>query len=213
MSTSNHLLIYSARPHPYEHIHPELCLLDLHTLQGFSQLHHSFAFQEASQTSLLYSPSNEFLSHMLAEPYPFFPKRNFLLFQNLCPLLPKPEWSWNSSVRLEYDIVKAELNSKRAELNNTVQIYQQFVDSNIALKKRENELRQTIDELAAKKTELQKSKLNEPLLEFHENNGNKDVSLEVQQEDHVISINGISIPQPNVSVISSTILAEEKEEA
>jgi hypothetical protein len=114
-----------------------------------------------------------------------------------------------SSVRLEYDIVKAELNSKRAELNNTVQIYQQFVDSNIALKKRENELRQTIDELAAKKTELQKSKLNEPLLEFHENNGNKDVSL----EDHVISINGISIPQPNVSVISSTILAEEKEEA
>ena len=46
------------------------------------------------------------------------------------------------SVRLEYDIVKAELNSIRAELNNTVQIYQQFVDSNVALKKRENELRQ-----------------------------------------------------------------------
>jgi len=58
----------------------------------------------------------------------------------------------------------------RAELNNTVQIYQQFVDSNVALKKRENELQQTIDELEAKKAELQK--LNEPLLEFHDNNGN-----------------------------------------
>jgi hypothetical protein len=46
---------------------------------------------------------------------------------------------------------------------------------------------------------LQKPKLNEPLPEFHENNGNKDVSLEVQQED-VISINDISIPQPNMSI-------------
>ena len=75
-----------------------------------------------------------------------------------------------------------------------MQIYQQFVDSSVALKKRENELRQTIDELEAKKAELQKPKLNEPLLEFHENNGNKDVSLEVQQED-IISINDVLIPQ------------------
>jgi hypothetical protein len=52
--------------------------------------------------------------------------------------------------------------------------------------------------LEAKKAELQKPKLNEPLLECHENNGNKDVSLEVQQED-VIS-NDISIPQSNVSI-------------
>ena len=109
-------------------------------------------------------------------------------------------------VRLEYDRVKeeknslqAELNSWKAALNNEVRTYQQFVDSNVALKKRENELRQTIDELEVKKAELQKPKLNEPLPEFHENNGNKDVSLEVQQED-VISINDISIPQPNVLI-------------
>jgi hypothetical protein len=92
-------------------------------------------------------------------------------------------------VRFEYDRTKAELNSIRAELNNTVQIYQQFIDSNIALKKRENELRQTIDELEAKKAELQKPKLNESLPEFHDNNGNKDVNFEVRQEDDVISIN------------------------
>jgi hypothetical protein len=68
----------------------------------------------------------------------------------------------------------------------------------IALKKRENELGQTIDELETQKAELQKPKLNEPLPECHENNGNKDVNLEVQQED-VISINDVLIPQPNVS--------------
>jgi len=87
----------------------------------------------------------------------------------------------------------------RAELNNTVQIYQQFVDSNVALKKRENELRQTIDELEVKKAELQKPN-NEPLPECHENNGNKDVNIEVQQEDDVISINDVLILQPNVSI-------------
>jgi len=68
-------------------------------------------------------------------------------------------------VRLEYDRVKAELYSWKAELSNVVRIYQQFVDSNIALKKRGNELRQTTDELEAKKAELQKPKLNEPLPE------------------------------------------------
>ena len=47
---------------------------------------------------------------------------------------------------------------------------------------------------------MQKPKLNEPLLEFHEYNGNKDANLEVQQEDHVISIDDVLIPQPNMSV-------------
>jgi hypothetical protein len=103
-------------------------------------------------------------------------------------------------VKLEYDMLKAELNSRKAELNNVVHIYQQFVDSNIALKKRENELQQTINELEAKKAELQKSNLNESLSEFHEINGNKDVNLEVRQEDDVISINDVLIPQPNVSI-------------
>jgi len=103
-------------------------------------------------------------------------------------------------VKEEKNSPQAELNSWKAALNNEVRTYQQFVDSNIALKKRENELRQTIDELEAKKAELQNPMLNEPLLEFHDNNGNKDVSLEVQQEDDVISINDVLIPQPNVSI-------------
>ena len=83
-------------------------------------------------------------------------------------------------VRLEYDRTKAELNSLKAELSNVVRIYQQFVDSNIALKKREDELQQTINELEAKKAELQKPNLNEPLSEFNENSDNKDVNFEVQ---------------------------------
>jgi predicted transcriptional regulator len=96
-------------------------------------------------------------------------------------------------VRFEYDRTKAELNSLKAELSNGVQIYQQFVNSNIALKKRENELRHTIDE-------LQKPKLNEPLPECHENKGNKDVNFEVRQENDDISTNDVLIPQPNMSV-------------
>jgi hypothetical protein len=47
---------------------------------------------------------------------------------------------------------------------------------------------------------LQKPNLNEPLLECHENSDNKDVSLEVRQEDDVISTNDVLIPQPNMSI-------------
>ena len=47
---------------------------------------------------------------------------------------------------------------------------------------------------------MQKPKLNEPLPECHENNGNKDFNLEVQQENDDISTNDVLIPQPNMSV-------------
>ena len=43
-------------------------------------------------------------------------------------------------VRLEYDRHKAELNSLKAEISNSVRIYQDFCDRNIVLKNRENEL-------------------------------------------------------------------------
>ena len=62
-------------------------------------------------------------------------------------------------VRLEYDRLKAELNSLKAELSNSVRIYQQFCDRNIALKNREDELLDTISKLEG--TELQKTRLNE----------------------------------------------------
>ncbi|MGB7661678.1 MAG: hypothetical protein WBL67_02995, partial [Nitrososphaeraceae archaeon] len=43
-------------------------------------------------------------------------------------------------VRLEYDRLKAELNSLEAEINNAVRTYQDFCDQNLELKKREDEL-------------------------------------------------------------------------
>jgi hypothetical protein len=60
-------------------------------------------------------------------------------------------------------------------------------------------LQQTINELEAKKAELQTPKLNEPLLEFDELNGTKDINFEVRQED-IPSINDVTIPQLNVSI-------------
>ena len=57
-------------------------------------------------------------------------------------------------IRLEYDRVmaeldscKAELNSWKAELNNTVRMDQQFIDRNMELNRREDDLLQTIKEL------------------------------------------------------------------
>src|SRR5918996_2593398 len=63
-------------------------------------------------------------------------------------------------VRLEFDrlnweksSLQAELNSWKAELNNIARTYQQFVDRNIGLKNREDELQLTINELENKETE------------------------------------------------------------
>src|ERR671918_1130066 len=65
-------------------------------------------------------------------------------------------------VRLEYNrcreeksSLQAELSSWKAELNNIARTYQQFVDRNVALKRREDELQLSINELEAKKDELQ----------------------------------------------------------
>ena len=57
-------------------------------------------------------------------------------------------------VRLEYDRLKeekssleAELNTWKAEISNAVRIYQRFCDRNLELKKREDELQHSINEL------------------------------------------------------------------
>ena len=94
-------------------------------------------------------------------------------------------------VRLEYDRAKAELNSWKAELNNSVQIYQQFVDSNVALKKRENELRQTIDELETKEAELERIifELKQQLSELRENKEDSyNLNLESQGSRMLLAI-------------------------
>jgi hypothetical protein len=66
-------------------------------------------------------------------------------------------------IRLEYDrineetnSVKAKLNSSKAELNNIARTYQQLVDRNIALKRREGELQHSVNKLEAKESELQR---------------------------------------------------------
>jgi hypothetical protein len=80
-------------------------------------------------------------------------------------------------VRLEYDRVNEEINSHKTELNswkaaitNEVQTYQRFVDRNITLKNREDELLSTISELEAKQTELQKTiaRLKQQVSEFQD---------------------------------------------
>ena len=53
--------------------------------------------------------------------------------------------------------MEAELNSWKAELSNTVRTYQDFCDRNLKLKKREDELQLSINELEAKKAELNES--------------------------------------------------------
>src|SRR5918995_5779811 len=65
-------------------------------------------------------------------------------------------------VKLEHDRTNEELNSTKAALNswkaavsNEVRVYQQFVDRNLALKKREDELQLNVDKLEAKEIELQ----------------------------------------------------------
>ena len=93
-------------------------------------------------------------------------------------------------VRLEYDrfkaensLLQAELNSWKAELNNIARTYQQFVDRNIALKRREDELQQNVNKLEAKEIELLKTtiELQQHLAELQENNA-YNLNLEVKQD-------------------------------
>ncbi|MFZ0554862.1 MAG: hypothetical protein WBL67_02610 [Nitrososphaeraceae archaeon] len=57
--------------------------------------------------------------------------------------------------KLEYDRLNEEINSRKAELSNIVQIYQGFCDRNLELKKRQDQLQLTINELQGKMTKLQ----------------------------------------------------------
>jgi transcriptional regulator with XRE-family HTH domain len=111
-------------------------------------------------------------------------------------------------VRLEYDraryeveLCKAEINSSKAGLNNIARTYQQFVDRNIVLKNREDELLLSISELENKKAELQSTitSLQQQLAGLQENNAyNSNLNLEIEHED-IIFTNDIFIPMPNMS--------------
>lgn len=104
-------------------------------------------------------------------------------------------------VKLEYDRLRAELNSLKAEVNNIVRVYQQFCDRNIELKKREDEFQRNVDELEAKRTDLQKTttESNHHLAEFQENNSDNDnLNLEMEQEIAML-MNKLSTPPPNIA--------------
>jgi transcriptional regulator with XRE-family HTH domain len=72
-----------------------------------------------------------------------------------------------NSLEAELNAMKAELNSRKAELSNAAGIYQQFCDSTLKLKNREDELKQSISRLEAREAELQ-TRLNMTLSEFQE---------------------------------------------
>ena len=109
--------------------------------------------------------------------------------------------------RLEYDRVKeekksleAEINSWRAELNNIARTYQQFVDRNIELKKREDELQLSINGLEAKETELRMNitGLKQQLSELRGNNlDNVKLNPEFKED---ITTNDVFIPSPDMTI-------------
>ena len=66
--------------------------------------------------------------------------------------IPNGHLPW---VRLEYDRLTTKLSSLKAEIHNSVRIYQDFCDKNLDMNKRINELQVTINESETKKVELQ----------------------------------------------------------
>ena len=71
----------------------------------------------------------------------------------------------------------------KAEIHNSVRIYQDFCDRNLKLNNREDELQQNVDELEAKRTELMKSttESNQHITEFQE------INAEMEQEIHYVN--------------------------
>ncbi|MGA7368275.1 MAG: hypothetical protein WBX01_04045 [Nitrososphaeraceae archaeon] len=112
-------------------------------------------------------------------------------------------------IRLEYDrlreennALEAKVNSWKAEISNVARMDQQFVDLNLKLENREDELKLSINELEAREKELQKTttELEEHLSKLTGNNtDNTNLIPEIKQEDLVLT-NGISAPQTDISI-------------
>ena len=98
----------------------------------------------------------------------------------------------NPTIRLQ-----AELNSLKDEIGNSVRIYQQFCDRNIALKNREGELLRATSEL----NELDKiiTELKQHVLELRENETDiTNLNPEVKHNG-TISTNDILLSHPNLA--------------
>jgi hypothetical protein len=98
-------------------------------------------------------------------------------------------------VRLEHDRILSDLNSRKAELNSITRTYQQFCDRNIALKKREDELLHSINELEAKKIELQKSLSKS---QSQKNDTHKTNLILKARLEEIISTSRVSIQRSNI---------------
>ena len=90
-------------------------------------------------------------------------------------------------VRLEYDRLKDELNSWKAEISNAARIYQGFCDRNLELKKRQDQLQLTINKLEGKVTKLQMA-------------DNDNANSEIKQEDVILMNDIITTPPPSMAV-------------
>ena len=78
-------------------------------------------------------------------------------------------------------------------------MYQQFCDRNLALKKREDELQQNVDELEAKKTDLQKTRHYESPSESQDNIADSTyLNLKAKLEE-IIANSNVSLSHPNTA--------------
>ena len=97
---------------------------------------------------------------------------------------------------------KTELNSLKAEINNSVRTYQDFCNRNLEMNKRINELQLIVDELEARRTKLKKTttESNHHIAEFQESNAENDnLNLEMEQEV-VRLISDLSRPPSNIAI-------------
>jgi hypothetical protein len=110
--------------------------------------------------------------------------------------------SYLPRVKLEYDRLKEERNSMKAELNNIARIYQGFCDRNLKLSKREHDLQISISELEVKKFELQKviTQLQDQASILKKSNADNDIlDLEIKQIEEAISMNDGLIPSSDIA--------------
>ena len=104
-------------------------------------------------------------------------------------------------IKYEYDRLQAELNSLKVEISNSVRIYQQFCDRNIALKNREDELLHATSELKNKKNELEKiiTELNQHVSELRENETDNTILNPEVKHEGTTSTNDVLLSHPNLA--------------
>jgi hypothetical protein len=94
------------------------------------------------------------------------------------------------------------INSKKAELDNTVRTYQDFCDRNLRLYRREHEFQLSISELEVKKFELLKviKELQDHASMLRKCNTDNDIrDIEIKQMEEVSSMKDVLIPSSDMT--------------